>query len=87
MLAHAATSSNRDGHGRTPRGVEGWGGGGVKIDFRKTSILSVSWQKIFLRSQGGSPSVKKDSVNLTFNAFFIENFDLVTLWFLGVMKG
>ena len=39
------------GHGRSPRG-------GVKIDFRKTSFLSVS-RRFFRKFQGGSPRDKK----------------------------
>ena len=46
------------GHGRTPWGVE-VGGGEVKIDFRKTSFLSVSRRNFFLKFQCGSPRVKK----------------------------
>ena len=68
-----------------PAGGRGWGG--VKIDFRKTSFLSVWWRNFFLMFQGGSPRVKKDSVNLTFNAFCIEIFHQGTLWFPGVQRG
>ena len=34
-------------------------GGGVKIDFRKTSFLSVSRRNFFLKFQAGFPRVKK----------------------------
>ena len=69
----ARTLGGIGGHGRTPQGGSR-GGGGVKIDSRKTSFLSVSWRNFFLKFQGGSPRVKKDSVNLTCNAFFHINF-------------
>ena len=57
-----------------PRGVDG-GGQGVKIDFRKTSFLSVSRRNFILKFQGGVlGGSKRDSVNLTFNAFLHRNF-------------
>ena len=46
-----------DGHGKTPRGVEGELG--VKIDFRKTSFLRVLRRNFFLKLQGGSRTIKK----------------------------
>ena len=58
-----------DGHGRTPQGV-----GGVKIDFRKISFLSVSPRNFFEVSRGFSEGQKRDSVNLAFNAFLHRNF-------------
>ena len=57
-----------DGHGGAPPG------GGIKIDFRKTSFLSFLWRNFFRRFQGGSPRVKKDRVNLTFNEFLNRKF-------------
>ena len=68
-----------------PGGIEG--GGGVKIDFRKTSFLSVSRRNFFLKFQEASPRVKK-SVNLTFNAFLHRNFSSSYIMVPGgVMKG
>ena len=65
-----------------PRGVE-VGGGGVKIDFRKTSFLSVSRRNSFLKFQGGSPM---DSVNLTFNAFLHRNISSMYIMVPGVQN-
>ena len=42
-----------------PGGGSRGDGGGVKLDFRKTSFLSVSRRNFFLKFQGGSPRVKK----------------------------
>ena len=44
-------------------------GGGVVIGFRKASFLSVSRRNFFLKFQGVLGGSKRDSVNLTFNAF------------------
>ena len=41
--------------------------------FSKHVILSVAQRILFIRSQGGSQRVTKDSVNLTFNAFLDKN--------------
>ena len=80
-------SSIIDRHGRTPQG-EGREGGGGKIDFRKTSFLRVSRRNVFRKFKVGSRRVKKDSVNLTFHAFFHRNFFIkVHYGSRGVMKG
>ena len=65
-------------------GVSGGRGGGGSNQFSKNLILSVSLRNFFLKCQGSSPMVKRDSVNLTLMHFCIENFHLGTLWFPGV---
>ena len=55
-------------------GVEEGGGGGLKSIFRKNSFLSVSRRNSFLMFHEVIQGSKRDSVNLTFNAFFHSNF-------------
>ena len=54
------------GHPRGSRGSQERAG---QNRFSKNLIFKRFAAKFFGRSRGGSPSVKKDSVNLTFNAF------------------
>ena len=53
-------------------------GGAVKINFRKTSFLSVSRRNFFLKLQGASPMSKR-SVNLSFNAFLHGKFSFYSI--------
>ena len=63
-------------------------GEGSKSIFEKP-VLSVSRRNFFLKFQGGSPRSKRDSVNLTFNAFLHRKFSsrYIMVPGGGVMKG
>ena len=63
------------------------GGHGLTPGDSTNLILSVSQRKFFQNFQGGSPRVKKDSVHLTFNAFFHRKFSSVYIMVPGGPKG
>ena len=58
---------------------------GSKSIFEKP--LFKRWRNLFLNFQGGSPRVKRDSVNFTFNAFLNRKFSSRYIMVAGGPKG